>query len=99
MWSFPIAPTADGAPPVATQVESSACERQCAAQQKALTACVDSIREAREESDAEGESANGGGEAKSGVATPACLPLAVAAWTRCCQDASEREREHEASAS
>lgn len=30
--------------------------------------------------------------------TPQCLPGAVAAWTRCCEEANVREREREGAA-
>ena len=60
----------------------TACQRECSSQQKALTACVDSIRLVR-------ESQSSSEETRSD--TPQCLPLAIAAWTQCCEDANLRE--------
>ena len=58
--------------------ESTACQRECATQQKDLTSCVESIRSARE-------------EGATSIGNPQCLADAVAAWTRCCEDANLKE--------
>ena len=79
-----------GIPAAATKVEPTACERECASHQKTLVACVDSIRSARSSDD--GADAPVGGDGSSSSAdTPACLPVAVAAWTKCCEEANLRE--------
>mmetsp|Transcript_233 Transcript_233/g.471 ORF Transcript_233/g.471 Transcript_233/m.471 type:complete len:89 (+) Transcript_233:39-305(+) len=83
MWSFPINPSNENSIPIATEVEPTACERECSSQQKALVTCVDSIRAARDNED--------GGE--STADSPECLPMAVAAWTKCCEEANVREKE------
>lgn len=59
---------------------SSACQRECTTEQKAVTSCVESIRAAREN-----------GDDSTTSATPQCLAGAVQAWTRCCEEANLRE--------
>ncbi|KAL7544204.1 hypothetical protein ACHAWF_007587 [Thalassiosira exigua] len=81
MWSVTMNPSG-AAPAAPAEVEPSACERLCSSEQKSLVACVDSIRAARE------DGAGGGGGGASAAAAPACLPAAVAAWTRCCEEAN-----------
>ena len=57
-------------------------------------ACVESIRAARLQSqqqqadDGDGD----GGTNTTSTDTPECLPMAVAAWTKCCEEANLRER-------
>mmetsp|Transcript_6527 Transcript_6527/g.14777 ORF Transcript_6527/g.14777 Transcript_6527/m.14777 type:complete len:91 (+) Transcript_6527:49-321(+) len=82
MFSFTLPVNGDGGGvAVATEVESSACEKQCSSEQQKLVTCVDSIRESRTSAtDSDGNS--------TATATPPCLPLAVAAWTKCCQEAT-----------
>jgi hypothetical protein len=63
----------------------TACQRECSMQQKALTACVDSIRAARE------NQSSSDGESGASSDTPECLLGAVAAWTKCCEEANLRE--------
>lgn len=65
---------------------STACERLCFNQQRALVACVESIRRNHSDDD---------------TTTKTCLPEAVMAWTKCCEESNltghekawERERE------
>ena len=86
MLTFPINPATENGNstiPIASEVEQTECEKQCSSQQKALVSCVDSIRAANA-SRGDG-SADGGSSAE----TPPCLPLAIAAWTKCCEDASK----------
>mmetsp|Transcript_5786 Transcript_5786/g.12550 ORF Transcript_5786/g.12550 Transcript_5786/m.12550 type:complete len:96 (+) Transcript_5786:31-318(+) len=95
MWSFPINPSnEDSTTPIATQVEPTACERLCSSQQKALVACVDSIRAARSNRE-DDESTND--EASSSSQAPACLSMAVSAWTKCCEEANIEEEQTTAS--
>lgn len=91
MWSFPIDKnsTENSIPVAATKVEPTACEKQCASHQKTLVACVDSIRAAR--SDDDGGASSGSGNGSSAADANACLPMAVAAWTKCCEEANLRE--------
>ncbi|KAL7451681.1 hypothetical protein ACHAWC_004205 [Mediolabrus comicus] len=87
---------------IAEEVEPSACEKECSEQQRTLVACVDSIRAARlqsqqqadETQDDDDESSRGGdgGTTTTSTDTPECLPIAVAAWTKCCEEANLRER-------
>eukprot|EP00578_Thalassiosira_sp_NH16_P007658 CAMPEP_0181117178 /NCGR_PEP_ID=MMETSP1071-20121207/22364_1 /TAXON_ID=35127 /ORGANISM="Thalassiosira sp., Strain NH16" /LENGTH=107 /DNA_ID=CAMNT_0023201509 /DNA_START=71 /DNA_END=394 /DNA_ORIENTATION=- len=96
MWSSPmdkIGTDDNGSiPAAATKVEPTACERECASHQKTLVACVDSIRSARGSDAGADASSGGGGDGSSSSAdTPACLPVAVAAWTKCCEEANLRE--------
>ncbi len=112
MWTFPINPsttTDEASPPpitIAKEVEPTACETECTDQQKALVACVDSIRAARmqqaeqavEQSD--DGSPDGGGDGDGDATTtstdtPECLPMAVAAWTKCCEEANLRQKEQQ----
>ena len=77
------------------QQEPSACELRCRSQQATLAACVNSIRDAREEEEetvtAEttppSESASNTGAGIRGVDT-SCLAPSVAAWTECCSGAN-----------
>lgn len=84
---------------IAEEVEPSACEKECVEQQKSLVACVESIRAARLQSqqqqadDDESSSGGDGGTTTTSTDTPECLPMAVAAWTKCCEEANLRERE------
>ena len=56
-------------------------------------ACVDSIRAAKlQQQQAERRSDGGDGDTTS-TDTPECLPMAVAAWTKCCEEANLRQRE------
>ena len=106
MWTFPINPqntssttNNDSSSPssitIAEEVEPSACEKECVEQQRTLVACVESIRAARLHSqqqqvdDGDGD----GGTTTTSTDTPECLPMAVAAWTKCCEEANLRERE------
>jgi len=80
------------------EAEPTACQKQCSTQQKTLVACIDSIRAAKcgeNEAATSGSGTSGGGEDTAADATPACLPVAVAAWTKCCEEANSREREHQ----
>ena len=65
-------------------------------------ACVESIRAARlqsqqqqaDETHDDDESSSGDdGCTTTSTDTPECLPMAVAAWTKCCEEANLRERE------
>ncbi len=87
---------------IAEEVEPSACEKECTEKQRSLVACVDSIRAARlqsqqqqadETQDDDKSSSGDGGTATTSTDTPECLPMAVAAWTKCCEEANLRERE------
>ena len=83
---------------IAEEVEPSACERECVEQQRTLVACVDSIRAARlqsqqQQADETQADDGGGGATTTSTDTPECLPMAVAAWTKCCEEANLRERE------
>ena len=99
MWSFPIKSNAEEGNSnnitIAKEVEPTACDVQCKIQQKSLVSCVDSIRAANNNSDgssSEDNSNDGSGPSSTTADTPACLPLAIAAWTKCCSDANERAR-------
>ena len=99
MWSFPIKNDAEEGNSnnitIAKEVEPTACELQCKIQQKSLVSCVDSIRAAKN-NNSDGSSLKDSDDGSSGPSstaeTPACLPLAIEAWTRCCTDANERAR-------
>ncbi|KAL7535892.1 hypothetical protein ACHAXR_008738 [Thalassiosira sp. AJA248-18] len=92
-------PTNENSIPIAKEVEPSACEKQCSTQQKSLVSCVDSIRSAAAAAQQSGDgesspSTDGGGDESTTTteSTPdSCLPMAVAAWTKCCEDANMRE--------
>ena len=63
-------------------------------------ACVESIRAAKSANGGESEAATSGSSGTSGggeaaADTPACLPVAVAAWTKCCEEANLREGGHQ----
>ena len=63
-------------------------------------ACVESIRAARlqsqqqqaDDGDGDESSSGDGGATTTSTDTPECLPMAVAAWTKCCEEANLRER-------
>ena len=76
-------------------VDPTACEKQCTWQQKTLATCVDSIRTARAAGVDNIESADvaASSDLESVADAPACLPIAVAAWTKCCEVANMREKE------
>lgn len=103
MWTFPINPqntssTTNSSSPspitIAEEVEPSACEKECVEQQKSLVACVESIRAARLQSQQrQADDGDGGATTTTSTDTPECLPMAVAAWTKCCEEANLRERE------
>lgn len=117
MWTFPInsantAPSSTStdspsspSPPItiAKEVEPTACETECIDQQKALVACVDSIRAARlQQAEVEGEQQNdndgddnGDATTTTSTDTPECLSMAVAAWTKCCEEANLRQKEQQ----
>ena len=60
-------------------------------------ACVESIRAARLQQ-VEGEQQSGdNGEATTTTSTdtPECLSMAVAAWTKCCEEANLRQKEQQ----
>ena len=90
---------------IAKEVEPTACETECIEQQKTLVACVDSIRAARlqqaeaqqNNAAADGSSSSLEGDATTTTSTdtPECLPLAVAAWTKCCEEANIRQRKEQ----
>mmetsp|Transcript_12381 Transcript_12381/g.21008 ORF Transcript_12381/g.21008 Transcript_12381/m.21008 type:complete len:107 (-) Transcript_12381:952-1272(-) len=99
MWTFPIntssssSTTDSPSPPsitIAKEVEPTACETECVDQQKSLVACVESIRAAKLQQ-AE-RSSDGGDGTTTSTDTPECLPMAVAAWTKCCEEA---QKDHE----
>jgi hypothetical protein len=84
-------------PPADANV-ATACERLCSEQQRALVACVNSIRDAAGASGG-GDHGDGGIEPTATNAAAAlagaaantrafCLPGAVMAWTRCCEEAN-----------
>ena len=58
---------------------SSECERLCINQQRALVACVESIRRNHSDDDT---------TTKATTMTATCLPEAVMAWTKCCEEAN-----------
>lgn len=76
--------TSSSTAPTTTKVAPTACATACVVEQRALTSCVDSIRAEREGDD-------GDGATSTGASNPACLAVAVEAWTRCCEDANLRE--------
>jgi len=89
---------------VAKQVEPSACDLRCQIEQKELVSCVDSIRAAKASSSDDTAASNsekstsspGDNNAEeSSAETPACLPLAIAAWTKCCTDANDLQLEQQ----
>ena len=104
MWSFPIKNDAEEGNSnnitIAKEVEPTACELQCKIQQKSLVSCVDSIRAAKSNS-GDGSYSNdnnndgSGGPSSTAAETPACLPLAIESWTRCCTDANEHARKED----
>ena len=56
-------------------------------------ACVDSIRAAKlQQAERRSDGSDGDGDTTS-TDTPECLPMAVAAWTKCCEEANLRQRE------
>jgi len=54
-------------------------------------ACVESIRAAKLQQ-AE-RSSDGGDGTTTSTDTPECLPMAVAAWTKCCEEANLRQQD------
>ena len=87
---------------VAQEVEPSACEIQCKIEQKELVSCVDSIRAAKASSSnttadnsEASTSSSGDTDEESSAETPACLPLAIAAWTKCCTEANDLQLEQQ----
>lgn len=104
MWTFPISSsttTEDSPPPItiAKEVEPTACETECTQQQKALVSCVESIRAARMQQAQQVDQNDGGDgdgdDTTTSTDTPECLPLAVAAWTKCCEEANLRQKEQQ----
>ena len=104
MWTFPINNSSgeSSSTPitVAKEIEPTACETECVEQHKSLVACVESIRAARlqqQQEDAnDGQNSDGDGSdsntTTTSTDTPECLPMAVAAWTKCCEEANLRQR-------
>ena len=91
---YPIAPSIED--------ETTACQKKCQPQQNALVACLDSIRASRLNDNGGGgqelantsvsSKASHGNKATSAASTAtACLPITVAAWTSCCEDANLRD--------
>jgi hypothetical protein len=89
------------------EITPSACEAECVEEQKSLVACVESIRAARLKATRDDASSSasatdcsdhhdgdddGGDHGSTSTDTPECLPMAVAAWTKCCEEANLRER-------
>ena len=66
---------------------SSECERLCSNQQRALVDCVDSIRR-NNHSDGGTNNYDTSATATTMTAKTTCLPEAVMAWTRCCEEAN-----------
>jgi len=111
MWSFPISNGvdsssengSDGKVTIAKEVEPSACELRCQIEQRALVSCVDSIRAAKASSSSKTATSNSEESAsssedsneESSAETPACLPLAIAAWTKCCTEANDLQMEQQ----
>ena len=111
MWSFPISNGvdsssengSDGKVTVAKEVEPSACELRCKIEQKELVQCVDSIRAAKASSsnakagnkETSTSSPGDNNAEESSAETPACLPLAIAAWIKCCTDANDLQLEQQ----
>ena len=93
MTSFSTSPSNQDSIPVATEVEPTACEKECTSQQKALVTCVDSIRAARSRSDDESTDDGTSSSSDTMVDSPTCLPMAIAAWTKCCEEANMKEME------
>jgi len=91
----------DGKVTVAKQVEPSACELRCKIEQYELVSCVDSIRAAKASSsnakagNSESSTSSDGNNEESTAETPACLPLAIAAWTKCCTEANDLQLEQQ----
>jgi len=93
----------DGKVTIAKEVEPSACELRCQIEQRALVSCVDSIRAAKASSSnaatsnsEESTSSSGDNDdEESSAETPACLPLAIAAWTKCCTEANDLQLEQQ----
>ena len=54
---------------------------------------MDSIRAAKAQETDGGEESSS--SSSSSEDSQACLPMAVSAWTRCCTEANEKERESE----
>mmetsp|Transcript_13499 Transcript_13499/g.20304 ORF Transcript_13499/g.20304 Transcript_13499/m.20304 type:complete len:110 (+) Transcript_13499:148-477(+) len=99
MWTFPIntsSSTTDSSPPsitIAKEVEPTACETECVDQQKSLVAFVESIRAAKLQQQVERSDGSDGDGDTTSTDTPECLPMAVAAWTKCCEEANLRQKE------
>lgn len=92
----------DGRVTAVAKVEPSACEIQCKIEQNLLVSCVDSIRAAKASSSSdstsnskESASSSGDNDEESSAETPACLPLAIAAWTKCCTEANDLQLEQQ----
>ena len=63
-------------------------------------ACVESIRAARLQQQVEGEQQSvegddGDATTTTSTDTPECLAMAVAAWTKCCEEANLRQKEQQ----
>ena len=55
-------------------------------------ACVELIRAAKLQQAERSDGSDGDGNSTS-TDTPECLPMAVAAWTKCCEEANLRQQE------
>ena len=102
MWTFPINNSSnESSSPITVAkeaVEPTACETECVEQHTSLVSCVESIRAARlqQQEDATNHDDDDGSSSDSNTTTsmdtPECLPMAVAAWTKCCEEANLRQR-------
>ena len=75
----------------ATDQEPSACEKRCQSQQTALAACMNAIRDAREDEANRSPASrdfHDGEEVDIGKVDTSCLAPSVAAWTECCTRAN-----------
>mmetsp|Transcript_17316 Transcript_17316/g.49586 ORF Transcript_17316/g.49586 Transcript_17316/m.49586 type:complete len:114 (+) Transcript_17316:294-635(+) len=66
---------------------NSQCAKQCQSEQAAIVSCIESIRAARESSDATGSN-SGESDPTHTAGKVDCLAPVVAAWTKCCSDAN-----------
>lgn len=97
-------PPQSQSPPITIpqEITPSACEVECTEEQKSLVACVESIRAARLKAERDDGSSSASStttdcsddddDGSTSTNTPECLPMAVAAWTKCCEEANLRER-------
>ena len=68
--------------------EQSPCEAQCQAQQAALTACMTSIRDAREMAFHQTKDDSDESPVDISKIDTSCLAPSIASWTECCSKAN-----------